>query len=333
LANYLAGKRSDASLDRRIDQLYHQANDRLPDRDQLEKLSNDFSLDFSALYLADRITRAPVNRRFRSAFDQAYDYTRHALSAGSLKLPAAAADYELVFVPSYLYKRYPDTGADFAAPRAAARRVGLRHGFVETDEDGAIEENADLVANAIREHAHSGRRLILVSASKSGAEVALALTRLGAGVTRHVVAWVNIVGALQGTPLADKRVLSDASEELGKVDTAGMESLTTARSRQRFHSFHIPESVLVVNYIGIPFTGSISSRGGLGFSYLRNYGPNDGITLLADSIFPRGVTLAELGRDHFLLDYQLDVTTVALAITVIRWLESEHSTVTRVPPS
>ena len=35
-------------------------------------------------------------------------------------------------------------------------------------------------------------------------------------------------------------------------------SMTTARSRQRFASFRIPEHVLVVNYFGIPVSGSIS---------------------------------------------------------------------------
>ena len=46
---------------------------------ELKRLSDEFSVDFAALYLADQIARAPVNRRFRSAYDQAYDYTRKAL--------------------------------------------------------------------------------------------------------------------------------------------------------------------------------------------------------------------------------------------------------------
>jgi hypothetical protein len=39
---------------------------------------------------------------------------------------------------------------------------------------------------------------------------------------------------------------------------------------------------------------------------------------------PHAPTLAELGRDHFLLDEEIDVRTIALAITVIRWLESRN---------
>jgi len=330
LASYLAGQRGNALLDERIDRVYRSANGNLPDRGELKRLSDDFSIDFASLYFADRIAFLPDNRRFRTAFDHAYDYARKVLPEGRVQLPAAAADYEWLFIPSYLYKRAPAKGADFAVPRAALQKVGLTCHFVETIDDGAVDTNADLVVTAIRARAHSDRRLIVVSASKSSAEVALALTKLGPAETWHVAAWVSIVGALQGSPLADERLLPDLEELIGKVDPAGMESLTTARSRERYAGFRIPEHVLVVNYLGIPVTGSISSLGRIGFSQLKSYGPNDGIGLLSDAIYPPGVTLVELGRDHFLLGEQLDVTAVALAITVIRWLE-EHNANTPNP--
>ena len=331
LASYLAGKHDDAALDERIDRVYETAQSNLPDRSELKRLSDDFSIDFAALYFFDRIARTPVNRSFRSAFEDALVYTRKAVSQGRLRLPAAAADYEWMFVPTYLYKRYPITGADFAAPRAALQRVGFTCDFVETDEDGAIETNTDVVIAAIRARARSGHRLIVVSASKSGPEVALALTRLGPAETRHVAAWVNIVGALQGTPLADTRALPEIENKLGQVNLAGVDSLTTKRSRERFETLRIPAHVLVVNYLGIPLTGSLSSWSRAGFSHLRNFGPNDGFLLLSDMIFPDGVTLAELGRDHFLLDERDDATTAAFAITLIRWLESQNPKISQIP--
>ncbi len=333
LASYLAGKRSNPVLDKRIDRLYQSANHDLPDRSELKRLSDDFSLDFAALHFADRIARTPSSHRFRDAFNQEYGYVRNALREGRVKLPSAATDYEVVFVPGYLYKRVPATGADFAPSRAALKRVKLTHSFVEIDEDGAIEANADLVVTALRARAQNGRRLIVISASKSGPEVALALTRLGPTETRHVAAWVNAVGALQGTPLADKELLPELEDLVGKVDVAGMNSLKTRRSRRRFNSFRVPQHVLVVNYIGIPLTGSVSYLARMGFLPLRDYGPNDGITLLPDSIFPGGVTLVELGRDHFLLHDHIDVTTVALMITVIRWVGNHGPKISQTPGS
>jgi hypothetical protein len=325
LANYLAGKRHDVLLDQRIDRVYQNANGSLPSRDDLKKLSDDFSVDFAALYLADQIARVPINRRFRHAFDQAYEYTRKAFPKGHMILPAAAANYEVLFVPTYLYKRLVLTGADMAVPREALKRAGFNCYFVETQDDGTVEANADLVAAAIRARAPSGHRLIIVSASKSGPEVALALTRMEPGETRHVAAWINTVGALQGTLLVDEHAFPDAEWIFGKVNAAGIESLSAARSRQRFDSFRLPQHVLVVNYFGIPTIGSISLMARRGFFLLRKDGPNDGFILLPDLIFPGGVTLAQLGRDHLQVNDGVDITAVALALTVVGWLENQDS--------
>ncbi|HXT56623.1 MAG TPA: hypothetical protein VN826_19165 [Candidatus Eisenbacteria bacterium] len=193
LANYLAGKRNNPALDARIDQVYQTMDGQIPGRTELKELSDEFSVDFAALYMADQIARVPANRRFRSAFDQAYEYTRKALAEGRMQVPQAG-NYDVLFVPTYLYKRITFTGADMAAPRKALQQVGFICHFVETQDDGTIEANADLVADAIRALAPSGRRLLIVSASKSGPEVALALTRLGPAETHHVAAWINTVG-------------------------------------------------------------------------------------------------------------------------------------------
>src|SRR5262245_43006379 len=328
LGNYLAGEHYDASLDERIDRVYQSANGGLPDRYELKQLSDEFSVDFAALYLADQIARIPNNRRFRRAFDQAYEYARNAFPEGRVRLPA---DYEVLVVPTYLYKRFFSVGADMAVPRAALKKAGLTCYFVETQDDGAVEANADVVAAAIRSRAQSGRRLIILSASKSGPEVALALTKLGPAETRHVAAWINAMGALQGTPLVDDRLFPDLEIFMGKVDVAGTDSMATPRSRRRFDSFRIPKHVLVVNYFGVPVVGSVSFLARTSYLPLRKYGPNDGTVLLSDMIFPGGVTLTELGSDHFMGRKPLDIVTVALAITVINWLEHPDSEMVRSP--
>jgi hypothetical protein len=143
--------------------------------------------------------------------------------------------------------------------------------------------------------------------------------------TRHVAAWFNTVGALQGTPLVDERAFPETVWLFGKVDAAGIESLTAARSRQRVDSFSLPQHLLVVNYFGIPTIGSISLIARRGYFLLRKHGPNDGFILLPDLIFPGGVTLAQLGRDHIQLNDGVDITAVALALTVVDWLENQDS--------
>src|ERR1051325_6260668 len=185
LGNYLAGKHTDPALETRIDRVYRQANGSLPDREDLKKLSDDFSVDFAALYLADRIARVPVNAWFEETFRQFYEYTSEFFPR--MRVPGAA-DYEVLFVPTYLWKRSMLTGADMAGPRQALQKDGGSCSFVETVDDGPIESNAEIVMASIAARAASGRRLIIVSASKSSAEGALALTRLGPARTRHVAA-------------------------------------------------------------------------------------------------------------------------------------------------
>lgn len=323
--NYLPGKRTEPIWDARIDRLYQNAHGRLPNRGDLKTLSDEFSLDFAALYFADQIMRVPVNGRFQRAYKRALEYTRETFPSGNLKLPASARAYEVLVVPTYLYKRFLGTGADLATPRAALQKIGLPCHFVETSDDGPVEANANIVMAAIKARAHSGRRLIIISASKSGAEVALALTRLGPTQTRHVAAWINAVGALQGTPLIDDHAIPEMEFFIGKLDPVGVESLTTWRSRQRFKSFRIPKPISVINFFGIPVTGTLSFRARRGFVPLSKYGPSDGMVLLADMVFPGGITLIELGSDHFLFDRHQDITAVALATTVIRWLENSRN--------
>jgi hypothetical protein len=326
LASYLSGKRGDRRLDARIDGAYQDYSSVLPSRNELKRLSEEFSIDFAALYFADRVSNEPMSRRFRQDFEKARDYVRRPISAGGgIRFSEAAEEFEIIFVPGYLYRRHPATGADFAAPRATLKQVGFLHYFIDTDEDGPIEANADLVLAALRARSRAHRRVIVVSASKSGPEVALALTKLGTLESRRVAAWINIVGTLQGTPLADEKLWQEMEDSIGQVDIAGVESLTTEQSRRRFDHFRIPKHVFVVNYIGIPLMGSVSSLAQSGFQRLRKHGPNDGLSLLSDLIFPGGLTLAELGRDHFLLDDEIGITTLALTMTIIRWLEKNQT--------
>src|SRR5438094_7871894 len=124
------------------------------------------------------------------------------------------------------------TGGHFAAPKAALEEAGFRCPLVGIRHDRPVWANAELVMAAIRARAQSGRRLIVISASKSGPEVALALTKLGPAETHHLAAWINTVGALKGTPLGDDKVLPELEFIVGKVDPAGAASIATARSRQ-----------------------------------------------------------------------------------------------------
>jgi hypothetical protein len=65
LVTYLSGRRTNPALDQRIAKLYQNPSGPLPDRVELKRLSEEFSVDFAAVYFADRVASAANNRRFR----------------------------------------------------------------------------------------------------------------------------------------------------------------------------------------------------------------------------------------------------------------------------
>lgn len=324
MTRYLKGERGWEEVDRRLDALYAAADPGdLPGRDELKRLSDEFSVDFAAIYFADRVYRLPANRLLRRTYDA---HLKKAMAEYFQKadrsLLPQAADYTILFVPAYNYESHTTTGADLKVPRVALRAAGLAPQLIPTDEIGAIESNARLIADYLTRTTRPNDRVIVVSASKSSPEVALALTALGPQAA-GVKAWINIVGTLQGTPLADE-VMGEGplSRYRPYVDDPGMHSMVTAVRRKAYATFRFRDDLLIINYIGIPVTSTISRQVRDSYIVLRPYGPNDGLNMLADLIAPRSVTLADFGRDHYMVDESLRQRTIALINTAVDWLES-----------
>src|SRR5207245_8378920 len=109
----------------------------------------------------------------------------------------------------------------------------------------------------------SGKDVIVVSASKSGAEAALALSRvLAPEETAPVVAWINIVGALGGSPLADTALRPPTSWVARSVfwlrgwDWAGMVSMATEARHAGLRGARMAESMAVVDLVAVQRSGT-----------------------------------------------------------------------------
>jgi hypothetical protein len=210
-------------------------------------------------------------------------------------------------VPGWFCVSHGDeTNADFRVQRRLYEQWGIPHELVPIHENGTIESNARIVADAIREHSEA-HRLFVVSASKSGAEVAMALGReLRPSEAAHVVAWLSIVGAVRGSPLADRATEPDlcwlvrTKLAFEGFDLAGLQSMKAARSRERFEALRFPGHLRMFTLVAVPLSGDISERGAFGYARMREAGPNDGLTLLADELIPGAVPLLLPGVDHFL---------------------------------
>lgn len=297
------------------------------DRAGWQMLATETSVDTAALLLGATIAANPVNACWR----ERYEAELAALRAG--RWPDLATEDLLVLaVPGWMYRRNPETGADLARPRAVLAQLGVASELVATVENGSVEENAAILAAAVRRHAAAGRTLILLSASKGGAEVAEALGNLLAPeAARAVRAWVNVGGLLRGTPLADLATTWPMSWLAAgyfawrdQPPGESVASLRTDRSAARLARQRPPDGLRIVNFVGIPLSGHIGPHARFGYGRLSAFGPNDALTPIADILAHGGVTIAELGLDHYFADPEIDLKTAALALAVLDHVRGEH---------
>ncbi|MEW6777368.1 MAG: hypothetical protein AB1405_13820 [Bdellovibrionota bacterium] len=317
---YLQGRKSDALLHERMDRLTEKFAGRLPSSEELREISREFSIDFATLFFADRVFSEDANQQVRRIYEE--------------ELAKAGAKAEgphplrTIFVPGWLYVSHPENGGDLARQRVTLKSEGVETLLLEIDETGTVEENAAAVAAAVRQ---AQKDVVLVSASKAGTEVALALgSLLRPEETKPVKAWLNVGGILKGSPLADG-VMDSLIKRWG-VRTffwwknwkwKSLVSMETKRRTEALQNIRIPENVLVLNLLGCPLQKTLSEMGRDGYETMKELGPNDGLLLLGDAILPGTLTIAEVGMDHYFLTPDIDRITKALYWTMMRKLAGE----------
>jgi hypothetical protein len=295
--------------------------DPLPRQEALERLARSVSMDFAALVFARAAGSDAWSLQVQAAFDR-FMAEGPARCEDALR-QAGGFPYTVLFVPSWLHRSHPENGADFGRQRRLLERLRIVHRLVPTAESGSVEDNAATIAEAVRAADDAPASLVVVSASKSGAEVAYALTRLlTAREASRVASWVNVAGALHGTPLADAALRWPASWitrfvfAIAGWDWAGLASMATEPSRRRIEGASLPPSLAVVNLVAIPVSGSVGSRVFLGYEILKRRGPNDGVVLLADTVWPGGANIVALGADHLFTARQTDADGMAMLRTI-----------------
>ena len=324
LEHYLKGDRVRPEFDAAIEKV---EGSTIGGMSSLKSITQTHSTDLATIALWQRIVRDPANCSAKRVFTDELSRLKAIKKSAAQELPAQH-DYMILFAPGWFYKSQPENGADFAKPRQVLTAVGVKTALLEIEENGTVERNADLIAGHLVRFGRDPSNLIVVSASKAGPEVALALTKLQqSGADPDIKAWVNIGGVLRGSALADIALKWPQSWFvkffiLGGKSSEGIESLTTRTSIERAGRTVLPKGIAVVNYVGIPLSGQVSERARFGYSLLRKEGPNDGLTPIVDEIATNSITIAELGLDHFFSDPEIHIKTVALANTIVRLVQS-----------
>lgn len=310
-----------------IEKLHVVHGSAIPTREELSKISQNFSVDFASIFLVRQLLKDRCNQQINVDFLQILSET-----------PAQRVDtapFMVLFMPGWDYaENGAITGADFAQPRKLITELGMENHLVALPPTGSVEDNAKVLAQAIALHAGSGKHILIAGASSSGPAIHLALSEMVSKESlKSVKAWLNLGGILQGSPLVDymqqapQRWLFNAVVWFKGWNHQAIMSMSAQESRPRFQRLHLPPDLLVVNYLGVPLSGQLSQYSRDKYPLLKSQGPNDGLTLLTDAIAPHSMTIVAMGSDHFFAeDPRINAKTVALMTLIISYLNVNSKT-------
>lgn len=305
---------------------------KLPSEPTLAYLTAHYSTDVATLFFMEAASAHDPSRSIQHEYA---DVVHRLMQTGEIpEIGPSSSRLTIAFAPGWFYKSHgAETGADFQRQLDQLASVGVPAELIETDENGTVESNAEIIADVLRRLQREGREVFVVSGSKSGAEVAVALGEvLRPEEMTDIRAWLSIGGVHQGSPFADWALnptvcwISQLHLGLQGFDLDGALSLQTSRRRPHFANLRFPEHVLLVSYVPVPLSGDISDRGAFGYSRMRDIGPNDGLTMLVDQLLPGGLTIVEPGVDHFFDHPDREVRSLALLEVLLKRIGAATAT-------
>jgi hypothetical protein len=262
----------------------------------LRQITTQEGVDFATALLFDRFRN--------SARHSAFVRQINALCNGSHE--RLRFDVRVVIVPAALYVERPDMGSDGRVIREVAEFFGCRTGLVPLASLGSVSENARRLAAWLAQQ--RDEKLILVSLSKGGADLKLALQSPGAPrLFRNVLAWINVCGPLDGSLMADWILSSRLRAWLFRFqywiqrrDFGFISELRHAPPSTLNFPLRPPPGMRMISLVGFPLRRHMTTP----FSRfchrtLSACGPNDGTVLLSDVSQWPGEIYPVWGTDHY----------------------------------
>ena len=159
--------------------------------DVVRQISDQEGIEFATALLYDRIRRSQEHGPIIERLDSIP--TNQFLPRLDVTLAIAPGAFYVEISPRRAY----DGLLRFL--RTEAARFGCRTDVIPTQSFGHLSDNAHIIRDWLANHSHES--IILVSLSKAGAEVKLALAE-APEVFASVPLWVNLSGIVQGSALA-----------------------------------------------------------------------------------------------------------------------------------
>jgi hypothetical protein len=262
---------------------------------KLTEITGKQGLEFATAVLYDRVLRDVENRKF---FQQVQTNDSCASPPPTL----------VGIVPGAFYREHKNTGADGARLAAIVEAMNCSVERVPLDSFGSLARNAALIADWLRQHTQ--RRVLLISLSKGGADLKIALALPDAAeLFGNVVAWISLSGLPQGTPLVTwlrrqpfRRLGVRLLLRLRGQRYSVVEELRPEADGPLATWPSVPLHLRVVHVVGFPLRRHLAHPWAeRAYERVAPWGPNDGGGfLLGDVGRLPGVVFPVWGADHYL---------------------------------
>jgi hypothetical protein len=257
-------------------------------------------MDFATAVLFDRLVRSPRHGPFISRIA---NRPETCLIAPGRRPPTVA------IVPGAFYREDPTSGADGRQVLESVARLGCPTASIPLMSFGSLPENAALIGAWLQSRPDH-ENFVLVSLSKAGAEMKLALAAAGAAKTfRRVQAWISLSGIYHGTPLMTWLFSQWWRLPLIRLffwhrgyHFGALGQLERGPGKLLDFELRPPEHLRIIHVVGFPLERHLSTPlARRGYRRLTPLGPNDGGPILLADVgrFP-GLVYPVWGADHYL---------------------------------
>ncbi len=277
---------------------------------QLEELVATEGIDLATAVLYDRLCRSPRVESFIAELDrlEQLNFSQQRMSGVLFAVS-----------PGAFWKELPHIQADGSLLRGVAAELGCRTETIPIPTTGGLRDNAQRLLTWLRRQ--TAPRIVLASLSKGGADVRIALEQDPAAFS-HVVAWINICGMTDGTPLADCLLESPWRKFVVRLlfwmrgfSFQMIRDLRVGLPGLVGQSLVVPEHLQLISVIGFPLTSHVKNRRATRWRKLLNpRGPNDGGVLLHDFCQLPGLLCPVWGADHYLRPAHRDLRRLTAAL-------------------
>ena len=282
--------------DSAVVQFFSDYSDYKLNTETLVKITKEYSIDVAALFFIKKLYEQDKNKRAQDHYLSGI----HDMTDDDIKQQIALLKkYYIVFVPGFQYE-CANNGGDFLNQRAFLDTTDISYEMIKLDEVGLLEDNAEIIADRLKELCMIHSDIVVISVSKGGLETAIALDKIsGTQNISSIKSWINVCGTLKGTPVADfwshpiRRIwmscilfFSGQKVNLKRL----LNDMSYKSCKERYKAITIPPEIILINLIGVPL--GRNKRFPMAV-------PNDTFSPLPDSIASDGAVIVEIDSDHY----------------------------------